>query len=220
MGMQTDDLIAMARTVPTVRTEGERDLLIAAAAEKAVGVLCIALQDLGVPADGFTSAQAVSRIDDRHGNAALRDVSPASFLASLACGHVPVVCSVHSPTPNAEYSFQGRGDSDTSAVALAAALQAQSCELYTDAAGIFTADPALVPDARVLASISYSEMLAMCQAGYPRPTAAAVELARDHRVELHVRSAFAPGSGTRIGRRMRPQTWPAAPRWLLPALPR
>jgi aspartate kinase len=200
-GHDTDELLALAPAVLPPGGDRDLDLLVATGEQKAAALVCLALRTLGIDAVSLTGGQAGILTDARDRHASIVEVRTSRLRELMDCGVLPVVCGAQGATFSGDITFLGRGGSDTTAVALAVALAAEQCELYTNVAGIFTADPALVPAARLLASISYSEMLAMCQAGCPTPAASAVELARDHHVELHVRSAFAASPGTRIGRR-------------------
>jgi aspartate kinase len=198
MGKETDELIRLAQAVSRERPGREMDMLITAGERKAMALLCMALHDADVPADSFTGSQAGFITDTAHSNAKIVDVRPERVKNALADGRVPVVGGAQGVSTDRDVTFLGRGGSDTTAVALAHALGADACELYTDVSGVFTADPRLVPSARRLAAISFDEMLEMTATGCPKPAMRSVEYARTHGVRLHVRSSFTWEPGTWI----------------------
>jgi aspartate kinase len=157
----------------------------------------MALHDLGIPADSFTGSQAGFLTDGTHTNAKILELRPDRVRQALAEGRTPVVGGAQGVSAeDHNVTFLGRGGSDTTAVALAHALGADSCELYTDVSGVFTADPRVVPAARRMASVSFDEMLEMTACGCPKPAMRSVEFARTWGVRLHVRSAFTWEPGT------------------------
>ncbi len=196
MGHETDDLLDVAAKVSRTMPGREMDMLITAGERKAMALLCMALHDLGVPADSFTGSQAGILTNGEHTKAKIVEMRPDRLTKTLAAGRVPVVGGAQGVSLEKEVTFLGRGGSDTTAVALAKALQADACELYTDVPGVFSADPRVVPSARRLARVSYEEMLEMNAAGCPKPAMRSVEFARTHRVRLHVRSSFTWEPGT------------------------
>ena len=197
MGKETDELIRLAGEVSKVRPGREMDMLITAGERKATALLCMALHDLGVPADSFTGSQAGFVTDSTHTNAKILELRPERLRQALAEGRTPVVGGAQGVSAeDHDVTFLGRGGSDTTAVALAHALDADSCELYTDVPGVFNADPRVVPGARRLAAVSYDEMLEMTACGCPKPAMRSVEFARTWGVRLHVRSAFTWEPGT------------------------
>ncbi len=198
MGKETDQLLHLAGQVSKTRPGREMDMLITAGERKATALVCMALHDLGVPADSFTGSQAGFLTDSNHTNARILEIRPERLEKALADGRVPVVGGSQGVSPDHNVTFLGRGGSDTTAVGIAAAMGADSCELYTDVSGVFTADPRIVPQARRLAQVSFDEMLDMCACGCPKPAMRAVEFARTHHVTLHVRSAFTWEPGTWI----------------------
>src|SRR4051812_20481264 len=200
MGKETDQLLHLAGQVSKTRPGSEMDMLITAGERKATALVCMALHDLGVPADSFTGSQAGFLTDDNHTNARILEVRPERLEQALAEGRVPVVGGSQGVSPDRNVTFLGRGGSDTTAVAIAAALKADSCELYTDVSGVFTADPRVVTNARRMSTISFDEMLEMCACGCPKPAMRAVEYARTHDVTLHVRSTFTWEPGTWVTR--------------------
>ena len=198
MGKETDELLRLAAQVSNTRPGREMDMLITAGERKAMALLCMALHDLGVPADSFTGSQAGLITDNEHTKAKLVEIRADRIRAAVAEGRVPVVGGAQGVSLDHNVTFLGRGGSDTTAVALATALDADACELYTDVSGVFTADPRVVPGARRIHRISYEEMLEMCAAGCPKPEMRSVEFARNHGVKLHVRSSFTWEPGTWI----------------------
>jgi aspartate kinase len=198
MGKETDDLIHLATQVSATRPGREMDMLITAGERKATALFCMALHDLGVPADSFTGSQAGLITDGDHTRAKLLEVRADRIREALAAGRVPVIGGSQGMSTDRNVTFLGRGGSDITAVALAGALGADACELYTDVSGVFTADPRVVPTARRLHRVSFEEMLEMCAAGCPKPEMRSVEFARNHGVRLHVRSSFTWEPGTWI----------------------
>ncbi len=196
MGKETDELIRLADEVSDVRPGREMDMLITAGERKATALLCMALHGIGVPADSFTGSQAGFITDGTHTNAKIVELRPDRLRTALAAGHTPVIGGAQGVSGDREITFLGRGGSDTTAVAVAHALGADSCELYTDVPGVFTADPRLVADARRMSAISFDEMLEMTACGCPKPAMRSVEFARTWGVRLHVRSAFTWEPGT------------------------
>jgi aspartate kinase len=198
MGKETDDLLDLAAKVSATRPGRELDMLITAGERKSMALLCMALHDLGVPADSFTGSQAGVVTDTEHTRAKILEVRAGRIQDALGAGRLPVVGGAQGVSTDNDVTFLGRGGSDTTAVALAARLGADACELYTDVPGVFTADPRVVPAARRLHRVSYEEMLEMCAAGCPKPEMRSVEFARNHGVRLHVRSSFTWEPGTWI----------------------
>jgi aspartate kinase len=200
MGKETDDLLHLAHQVSSTRPGREMDMLVTAGERKAMALLCMALNDAGVPSESFTGSQAGIVTDTAHTVAKIVEIRPERIRKSLDDGRVPVVGGAQGVSLDREITFLGRGGSDTTAVALAKALGADACELYTDVSGVFSADPRVVPAARRLGRVSFEEMLEMNAAGCPKPAMRSVEFARNHDVRLHVRSAFSWEPGTWIER--------------------
>ena len=196
MGKETDELIHLATQVAETRPGREMDMLLTAGERKAMALLCMALHDLGVPADSFTGSQAGIITDTIHERAKILEVRGDRVRQALADGKVPVVAGFQGVSTASDVTTLGRGGSDTTAVALAAALGAQAVEKYSDVPGVFTADPRLVPSARRLHHVSYEEMLEIAGTGSAVVAFRAVEFARNHRVPLHVRSSFTWEPGT------------------------
>ena len=196
MGKETDDLLTLASAVSTTLPGRELDMLITAGERKACALVCMALHDLGVPADSFTGSQAGFITDTNHGNAKILEITPGRVQAALEANRVPVVAGSQGVSTENDVTFLGRGGSDTTAVALAQILGADACELYTDVSGVFTTDPRVCADARKLSSISFDELLEMTAVGCPKPAMRSVEVAQNYGVKLHIRSAFTWEQGT------------------------
>ncbi len=196
MGKETDELLHLAGQVSTSRPGRELDMLITAGERKATALLCMALHDLGVVADSFTGSQAGLITDTTHTNARIIEIRAQRVREAIDAGRVPVVGGAQGVSMDRDVTFLGRNGSDTTAVALASALKADVCELYTDVSGVFTADPRIVPTAHRMARVSFDELLEMCACGCPKPAMRAVEFARTHGVTLHVRSSFTWEHGT------------------------
>lgn len=198
MGKETDELLRFATDVSSIRPGREMDMLITAGERKAMALLSMALHDAGVPGESFTGSQAGFLTDSTHANAKIVEVRPDRIRAALAAGRVPVVGGAQGVSDQNDVTFLGRGGSDTTAVALAHALDADLCELYTDVSGVYTSDPRIVSNARKIERISFDEMLEMTANGCPKPAMRSVEYARNHGVKLHVRSAFTWEPGTLV----------------------
>jgi aspartate kinase len=198
MGKETDELVHLAHQVSEIRPGREMDMLITAGERKSMALLCMALADLDCPAASFTGSQAGLITDTSHTKARIVEVRGDRLREALDAGRVPVVGGAQGVSADRDVTFLGRGGSDTTAVALATALAADVCELYTDVAGVYTADPRVVPTAHRMARVSFEEMLEMCASGCPKPEMRAVEFARNHDVTLHVRSSFTWEPGTWI----------------------
>jgi aspartate kinase len=198
MGKETDELLHMADQISDNPAGREMDMLITAGERKAIALMCMALGELGVPAHSFTGSQAGFLTDTNHRNAKILEINPYRVKESLAAGIVPVVAGSQGVSTDKDVTFLGRGGSDTTAVALAHALEADSCELYTDVSGVFSADPRLVPAAQKMSSISFDELLEMTATGCPKPAMRSVEVAHNYRVPLHIRSAFTWEPGTLV----------------------
>jgi aspartate kinase len=196
MGKETDELLHLAAQVSSSPPGREMDMLITAGERKATALLCMALHDLGVPADSFTGSQAGLLTDTNHTNAKILHVQADRLRTAIREGRVPVVGGAQGVSTDRDVTFLGRGGSDTTAVALAAVLDADACELYTDVSGVYTADPRVVQTARRMAQVSFDELLEMTASGCPKPAMRSVEFARRHGVALHVRSSFTWEPGT------------------------
>ena len=199
MGRSTDDLYRLAHEVSADPPARELDMLVTSGERISMALLCMAVSDLGVPATSFTGSQAGIVTDTAHGKAKILEVRADRVREALAEGRVVVVAGFQGVSTDREVTTMGRGASDLTAVALAAALGAVGCEIYTDVAGVYTADPRVVPDARLLREVSYEEMLEIAATGGRVLALRSVEFARNHGVALHVRSSFtwAPGTWVR-----------------------
>ena len=198
MGHTTDRLIALAESVNPEPTARELDMLVANGETITAPLVAMCLQGMGVPAISLSGAQAGVRTSDHHSKARIRDIKPDRIVEALGRNQVPVVAGFQGVTEGLEVTTLGRGGSDTTAVALAAALRADSCEIYTDVDGIFTADPRVVKSARKLSHIQYDEMLELAAVGARVMHPRAVEIGELYSVPIHVRSSFRDGVGTMI----------------------
>ena len=198
MGSETDQLLRIAAEVASDPPGRELDMLVTGGERKACALVAMAISGLGVPAASFTGSQAGFLTDITHTNAKILSLTPGRISSAVAAGVVPVVGGSQGMSTEKDVTFLGRGGSDTTAVALAHALGASLCELYTDVPGVFSTDPRIVPEARRMESISFDELLEMTASGCPKPAMRAVELARTYNVELHVRSAFTWAPGTKV----------------------
>ena len=198
MGDTTDDLIALAQQVTRSPSDREMDLLLSTGEIVSCTLLAMALRELGVPAASFTGAQAGIMTDSTHGRARILSVDPARIRRCLDEGLVAIVAGFQGITPETDITTLGRGGSDTTAVALAAALHANCCEIYTDVKGVYTCDPRIVPEARQLKEISYEEMLEMASQGAGVMHPRAVELGSIYQLPILVASSMVEAPGTLI----------------------
>jgi aspartate kinase len=196
MGKATDNLLDLARQVSSAPTGREMDMLLTTGERISMSLLCMALQDLGVDAMSFTGSQVGIITDTVHGRAKILEIKGDRVREALSEGKVAVVAGFQGVSTAKEITTLGRGGSDTTAVALAAALKADVCEVYTDVTGVFTADPRIVPQARKLKHLEFDEMLEMAGAGSKVLALRSVEFARNHNVPIHVRSSFTWEQGT------------------------
>jgi aspartate kinase len=196
MGRTTDDLVRLADDVSSVQPDREIDMLLSSGERISMSLLCMALAGLGVDAVSYTGSQAGMITDTAHTRAKILEVRGDRLRETIAAGGVPVVAGFQGMSLDREVTTLGRGGSDTTAVALAAALGADACEIYTDVSGVFTTDPRIVPGARKLARVSYEEMQEMAATGGRVLALRSVEFARNHNVPLHVRSSFTWEPGT------------------------
>ncbi|HLC40931.1 MAG TPA: aspartate kinase [Methylomirabilota bacterium] len=198
MGKTTDQLLALANTVTPTPDPRELDMLLATGEQVSIALLAMAIQSLGSSAKSFTGQQIGIVTDEAHTKARIQKIETERIRRALDAGQIVVVAGFQGVTPDNEISTLGRGGSDLTAVALAAALKADVCEIYTDVDGVYTADPNIVPDARKLGRISYDEMLEMASLGAKVLQSRSVEFAKKHSVPVHVRSSFRPDSGTLV----------------------
>ncbi|MGM0916626.1 aspartate kinase [Bacillus sp. LNXM65] len=198
MGKSTDVLVDLAKELTDHPSKREMDMLLATGEQVTISLLTMALQAKGYDAISFTGWQAGMKTEQVHGNARIVDIDESRIKEELSAGKVVVVAGFQGIADDLHITTLGRGGSDTTAVALAAALKADKCDIYTDVPGVFTTDPRYVPSARKLAGISYDEMLELANLGagvlHPR----AVEFAKNYQVPLEVRSSIENESGTLI----------------------
>jgi aspartate kinase len=199
MGDTTDELVAMAAAISSRPAQRELDILLTSGERISMSLLAMAIEELGVSARSFTGSQAGIITDAVHGKARIVDVTPGRVREALDAGHVVIVAGFQGVSRETkDITTLGRGGSDTTAVAMAAALEADVCEIYTDVDGVFTADPRIVPDARKLDRLAYEEMLELAAQGAKVLQVRSVEFGRNHGVRIHVRSSFNDSEGTWI----------------------
>jgi len=198
MGKTTDGLITLAQQITPAPDPREMDMLLATGEQVTIALLAMALQALGLPARSFTGPQAGFRTDTDHTRARITRIAAERVRQALDAGEIPVVAGFQGLSEADEVTTLGRGGSDLTAVALAAALKADLCEIYTDVDGVYTADPNVVPDARKLGRITYDEMLEMASLGAKVLQSRSVEFAKKYAVPVHVRSTFKPNAGTLV----------------------
>ena len=198
MGKATDDLLALAHEVSPEPAARELDMLLSVGERISCALAAMAIHDLGHRAISLTGSQAGIVTDTAHGRAKILEVRAERIHKALAGGEIVLVAGFQGVSTQLEVTTLGRGGSDATAVALAAAVGADVCEIYTDVEGVFTADPRMVPGARKLAAVSYEEMLELSASGAKVLMLRSVEFARNHGVRIHVRSAFSEAEGTWI----------------------
>ncbi len=197
MGDTTDDLLDLAEQIAPLPPARELDMLLTAGERISMALLAMAISNLGAEARSFTGSQAGVITDSVHGRARIIDVTPGRIRSALDEGAIAIVAGFQGVSQDTkDVTTLGRGGSDTTAVALAAALNADFCEIYTDVDGVFTADPRIVPDARRIERISYEEMMEMAACGAKVLMLRCVEYARRYTVPVHVRSSFSSRPGT------------------------
>ena len=192
----TNQLVGWTRETSNVHDAREYDVVVSSGEQVTAGLLALALQDAGVDARSWLGWQIPLRTDGVHGKARIEAIDVAEIRRRMAGGQVAVVAGFQGIGPRGRITTLGRGGSDTSAVALAAALGAERCDIFTDVDGVYTSDPRIVAKARKLARITYEEMLEMASQGAKVLETRSVELAMVHRVRVHVRSSFADTPGT------------------------
>jgi len=198
MGKFTDELVRLAEEVSPSRTAREMDMLLTAGERISMALVSMALGAVGVESASFTGSQAGIITDTSHTRAKILEMRPDRIREALDDGLVPVVAGFQGVSTDRDITTLGRGGSDVTAVALAAALKADVCEIYTDVAGVFSADPRVVPKARRLDKVSFDEMMEIAATGGRVLMLRSVEYARRHHVPLHVRSSFTWEPGTWI----------------------
>ncbi len=206
MGKTTDALLAMAREICPKPPRREMDMLLSTGERTTMALLCMALHELGVDAVSLTGSQAGIITNDRHNDARVIEVRPFRVQDEMAAGKVVIVGGFQGVSYTRDITTLGRGGSDTSAVALAAALDAERCEIYADVDGVYSADPAVVADALHLPEISYPVMQEMATAGAKVLNAQAVQFAKEKNIAIYARSTFLPGRETII-RKLPPEAF-------------
>jgi aspartate kinase len=197
-GKTTDGLVAMAQEISDRPDPREMDMLLSTGERISCALMAMALHDLGHEAISFTGSQAGIVTDTAHTQAKIVEIKAERLRSALAEDHIVLVAGFQGVSTERDVTTLGRGGSDTTAVALAAALDADVCEIYTDVTGVFTADPRIVPEARRLPLVSHEEMLEAAANGSKVLALRSVEFARNHNVPVHVRSSFVPDDGTWI----------------------
>jgi aspartate kinase len=200
MGDTTDELLALARQASSDPSKRELDMLLSTGERISMALMSIAIQDLGEQSISFTGSQCGIITSDSHSAARIIDVRPFRVQDELARGRIVIVAGYQGTSYKNEITTLGRGGSDTSAVALAAALGAESCDIYSDVDGVYSADPRVVLSARKLDELEYDEMQELARQGARVLNAQAVEFAKRHRIAIHARSTFGGGTGTVIRR--------------------
>ena len=197
MGDTTDELIDLAKQITPIPSGRELDMLLTAGERISMALLAMAITNLGHEARSFTGSQAGVITTSAHGRARIIDVTPGRIQEALAEGAIAIVAGFQGISQDTkDVTTLGRGGSDTTAVALAAALEADVCEIYTDVDGVFSADPRVVPAARKLKTVTYEEMLELAASGAKVLHLRCVEYARRYDLPIHVRSSFTTNEGT------------------------
>lgn len=198
IGKTTNQLIEMAKDISSDPPKREMDMLLSTGERTTMALLCIALHELGIEAVSLTGSQAGIVTNDRHNDAKVIEVRPFRVQDEMEKGKIVVVGGFQGVSYRRDITTLGRGGSDTTAVALAAALNAERCEIYSDVPGVFSADPALIANAEHLPEISYQQMQEMSLAGATVMNAAAVQFAKESRIDIYARSTFESGRETII----------------------
>jgi aspartate kinase len=196
MAGETNRLLALAHEISELPDEREKDVLLASGEQVSVALLTLALKDLGYPARSYLGHQVRIETDRAYGKARILSIDSTKILHAISAGEVVVVAGFQGVDEDDNITTLGRGGSDTSAVALAAFLNAQACEIFTDVEGVFTTDPGICPSARKLARISYDEMIELASTGAKVLEIRSVEFAKKFAVPVHVRSTFSDAEGT------------------------
>jgi aspartate kinase len=196
MAGETNRLIALAQKISQIPDEREKDVLIATGEQVTVALLSLALKEIGQPARSYLGHQIRIATDNAYGKARILSIDSTKIVQALNAGEVVVVAGFQGVDENDNITTLGRGGSDTSAVALAAFLNAKACEIYTDVEGVFTTDPRICPQAKKLGKISYEEMIELASTGAKVLEIRSVEFAKKYGVPVHVRSTFADVEGT------------------------
>ena len=197
-GDMTDDLIEKAQSITSDPDGREMDMLLATGEQVSIALLCMAVKSLGVDAISMTGPQAGIRADNVHTKARIVSIRPVKLEKELRAGKVVVVAGFQGLNPNDDITTLGRGGSDLTAVALAAALKSNVCEIYTDVLGVYTTDPRIVPEAQKIDQISFDEMLELAGSGSQVMQARSIEVAKKFGVNIHVKSSLENKKGTLI----------------------
>src|SRR5207302_1133396 len=197
-GDTTDELICLAREISEQPPAREMDMLLATGEQVSIALMAMAIQSLGQPAISFTGAQIGIVTDSFHTKARIKNISTQRIRQALSEGKIVIVAGFQGVDENYNITTLGRGGSDTTAVALAAVLGADACEIYTDVDGVYTTDPRVVPEARKVDRISYDEMLELASLGAGVMHSRSIEFAKKYGVPIHVRSSFSDAPGTWI----------------------
>ena len=211
MGETTDDLLEKASDITPLPEPRELDMLLTAGERIAMSLLAIAVNARGCKAASYTGSQAGIITDTQHGKARIVEIRPQRIKESLDAGNVVILAGFQGLSTDYDITTLGRGGSDTTAVAMAAALGADVCEIYTDVDGVFTADPRTHPEARKIDHISYEEMLELAAAGARVLQLRCVEYARRHGVKIHVRNSLGDQPGTWVDEKTETPTRRAPP---------
>ena len=196
MAGETNRLVSLAHEISEMPDEREKDVLLASGEQVSIALLSLALKELGQPARSFLGHQVRIETDKAYGKARIRNIDSTKIMQSLQAGEVVVIAGFQGVDEDDNITTLGRGGSDTSAVALAAFLNAAACEIYTDVEGVFTTDPGICQDAKKLARISYDEMIELASTGAKVLEIRSVEFAKKFSVPVHVRSTFTDVEGT------------------------
>jgi aspartate kinase len=196
MAGETNRLLALAHEISEIPDEREKDVLLASGEQVSVALLTVALKELGYPARSYLGHQVRIETDRAYGKARILSIDSRKILHAISAGEVVVVAGFQGVDEDDNITTLGRGGSDTSAVALAAFLDAEACEIFTDVEGVFTTDPGICPSARKLARISYDEMIELASTGAKVLEIRSVEFAKKFAVPVHVRSTFSDAEGT------------------------
>ncbi|MFA5857480.1 MAG: aspartate kinase [Elusimicrobiota bacterium] len=199
-GDMTDDLIAKAKEITENPSDREMDMLLATGEQVSIALLAMAIRELGQESISLTGPQAGIYADRTHTKARITRIIPTKIYKELQKNKIVIVAGFQGQNPNRDITTLGRGGSDLTAVALAAALKADECEIFTDVKGVYTTDPRVVPDARKIDAISYDEMLEMAGSGAQVMQARSIEVAKKYNVVLHIRSTFSTEKGTIVRR--------------------
>jgi aspartate kinase len=194
----TNQLVAWTNSFGGLPDQHEYDTVVASGEQVTAGLTALALRELGVKARSFLGWQVPIETDEAHGKARIAAIPTAALDAAIAAGEIPVIAGFQGVAPGARVATLGRGGSDTSAVALAAALRAERCDIFTDVDGVYTTDPRIVAKAKKLDKITYEEMLEMASLGAKVLQTRSVELAMNHRVRVQVLSSFTDAPGTMV----------------------